>query len=111
MKILLYYETTTFSECVNETNSLQLIEAYLWNMCGKSLSNNHDVEIKFLLSEAAYFQNSVIKLLNPENIIKISDVEIFEIFSEVLAFAEIKLKIIISILNHLKLNSLKKYFL
>ena len=48
MKILLYYEATTFAESMNETGSLNLIRDHLYNWCGKSLLTNSQCDIKFI---------------------------------------------------------------
>ena len=105
MKILLYYEATTFAESMNETGSLNLIRDHLYNWCGKSLLTNSQCDIKFIVSEATYYKNKEKNIIDEKNMIVITDDDIIETFNHGQTFKETYLKIFHNELTQEEVNN------
>ena len=79
MKILLYYEPSTFADGFSGTSSYRLIVDHLLNFSGKSLAGRLDVDFRLVLSEAAAFANAGTRLLDQLNPVMLTDEEVFDV--------------------------------
>lgn len=112
MKILLYAEPTIFAEATMNIPSLQLTRDYLWNMCGKSLSMNENVELKFVISEETYYQNIITPVkgfLDDKNYIILRGEELISIFEEGTSLLKIRQKIFLNRLSKEEEEKYKEY--